>query len=456
MAACEIFSPSLLNKYNRNGPRYTSYPTALEFRSKLPQSLLTNAAADSSAKGLSLYIHIPFCHNLCYYCGCNKIVTRHQDKADRYLDYLEQEIALRSTAFRHMPVRQLHLGGGTPSFLTLAQQARLMTLLKQHFDLRPDLECSIELDPRGVTTEYLDGLYQLGYNRISIGVQDITPKVQAAINRIQSTSHIEELVAHAHHIGFSSVNLDLIYGLPHQTLQTFRATLSAVQSMAPQRISLFSYAHLPQRFAAQRKIKDEWLPQAGLKSQLMEMAMQVLQQAGYQQIGMDHFALPEDELAKAQRHGDLHRNFQGYTTQGELDLLGLGVSSISAVANVYAQNPKTLNGYYAALDGDGGLVDKGCVLSRDDEIRRYVIQQLMCNLTLDFSAVKRQFAIDVEEYFADELQRLKPFVNDGLMTVDNCGLRVYEAARVLIRAICMQFDAYLLPTVNHNRYSRVI
>ncbi|MFS1703314.1 oxygen-independent coproporphyrinogen III oxidase [Alteromonas sp. AMM-1] len=452
----DFFDPALLNKYNLNGPRYTSYPTALEFNNEVNDTSLVAAATDSPTRDLSLYVHIPFCHQLCYYCGCNKIVTRHADKADRYLDYLAKEIALRQKAFKHYKVGQLHLGGGSPSFFSIEQHTRLITMLKQAFDFKANAECSIEIDPRHVDKQYLTGLANLGYKRLSIGVQDINFDVQQAINRIQSTSHIAELVSHARETGFDSVNLDLIYGLPHQTEQTFKTTLAAVKAMDPERISLFSYAHLPDRFAAQRKIKEEWLPSAQTKLALMKLAMTSLTQTGYALIGMDHFAKQNDELAIAQQRGELHRNFQGYTTLGELDMLGLGVSSISAIYDMYGQNPKALNEYYAALDAGTSVVVKGTQLSRDDMIRRDVIMALMCNLQVSIADIEEKWDIDFYPYFAESIDKLTPFIQDELVSVSATSIDVDPKARLLIRIISMSFDAYLAGKLHQQRYSRVI
>lgn len=456
MQTIDFFDPALLNKYNINGPRYTSYPTALEFNADVCEQTLLNAAQTSPTSDLSLYVHIPFCHTLCYYCGCNKVVTRHADKADRYLDYLAKEITQRAGAFAHYNVQQLHLGGGSPSFLSAAQHARLMSMLRVAFNFSDEAECSIEIDPRTVDTDYISDLAAIGYRRISIGVQDTDFNVQQAINRIQSTAHIAALVEHARTVGFESVNLDLIYGLPHQTEQTFQTTLMAVKAMAPERVSLFSYAHLPERFAAQRKIKDEWLPSPELKLALMKQAMSTLSEVGYELIGMDHFAKASDELAIAQRNGELHRNFQGYTTRGDLDLLGLGVSSISAIFNMYGQNPKTLNEYYAALDETRSLTTKGVLLTRDDMLRRQVIMQLMCNLNLAIRDIESEWEIDFTSYFADALRSLEPFIDDGLVSVTAQHIRVAPKARLLIRIISMSFDAYLARQVTQRRYSRVI
>ncbi len=456
MAISELFDPARMQKYNINGPRYTSYPTALEFGEITHSSPVEHALSQSKARSVSLYLHIPFCHSLCYYCGCNKVVTRHSEKADRYLDYLAKEMAIRSVAFAGRKVEQIHLGGGTPSFLSERQQTRLMTLIKANFDVINNAEIGIEIDPRRVTPQYLKHLANLGFNRLSIGVQDTDYKVQDAINRVQSTSHIAHLVDYARAVNFKSVNLDLIYGLPHQTPDTFATTLAAVKAMQPERISLFSYAHLPTRFAAQRKIKDEWLPKPAEKTALMKQAVESLTRIGYELIGMDHFALPDDELAVAQRNDELHRNFQGYTTRGDLDLLGLGVSSISAIGNAYLQNPKTLNDYYGQLDSQQELAHRGLFLSASDMLRGYVIQQLMCNLALRFDEVEKRFAIDFTHHFAAELEALREFAEDGLLKITADGITVFPSARLFIRIICMTFDAYLKDTAHQHRYSRVI
>ena len=456
MQTIDFFDPALLNKYNINGPRYTSYPTALEFSGDVDEQTLLTAARQSPTEDLSLYVHIPFCHSLCYYCGCNKVVTRHAEKAERYLDYLAKEIEQRASAFDHYTVKQLHLGGGSPSFLSPAQHQRLMALLKTAFTFSDKAECSIEIDPRTVDTDYISQLAAVGYRRISIGVQDTDFNVQQAINRVQSTAHIAELVAHARTVGFESVNLDLIYGLPHQTAQTFKTTLAAVKAMDPERVSLFSYAHLPDRFAAQRKIKDDWLPSPEQKLALMKQAMTTLSEVGYELIGMDHFAKSNDELAIAQRNRELHRNFQGYTTRGELDLLGLGVSSISAIYDMYGQNPKTLNDYYTALDNQAGVTAKGVSLSQDDRLRRAVIMQLMCNLNLSICDIESEWNIKFNDYFADAIASLEPFIDDGLVSVTAQHIKVAPKARLLIRIISMSFDAYLAKQVSQQRYSRVI
>ena len=452
----QFFDTALLAKYNTSGPRYTSYPTALEFSDGFNELELTRAIADSKTDELSLYVHIPFCHSLCYYCGCNKIVTRHQSKADVYLDYLIKEINHRAMLFGHYRVRQLHLGGGTPSFLTDAQLKRLIDTLKAKFKFNEQLEMSIEIDPREIEVNKIDTLKALGFNRISIGVQDIDEKVQTAINRVQSTEFIGQLIERAKALAFDSVNVDLIYGLPHQTTETFARTLAQVKAFDVDRISLFSYAHLPSRFAAQRKLKDEWLPKADAKLALMRQAIETLTDYGYDFIGMDHFAKPDDELSIAQKLGRLHRNFQGYTTKGECDLLGLGVSSISAIGNSYSQNIKELTPYYQAIDAQEHAMEKGIALTADDLIRGDVIRELMCNLFLDKQAIEQKHQIDFNSYFEAELNSLQTFVDDGLVDNTQTTIMVSPRARLLIRNICMSFDAYMKKHLNQQRFSRVI
>ena len=452
----KLFNPQLLNKYNTSGPRYTSYPTALEFHDDFKQSDLISAIAKSTNTELSLYIHIPFCHSLCYYCGCNKIVTRQFDKADTYLDYLIAEIKSRSPLFQHYQVKQLHLGGGTPSFLTDQQMTRLITAIKENFTFIEQPEISIEVDPREIELSMMDHLASLGFNRLSVGVQDTDIKVQEAINRVQSTQFIADLITRAKSVGFKSVNVDLIYGLPHQNEQTFAQTLIDVNKMPIDRISLFSYAHLPSRFAAQRKLKDEWLPNATAKFALMQQAIEMLYDFGFDFIGMDHFAKPNDELALAQKAGKLHRNFQGYTTKGDSDLLGLGVSSISAIGNSFSQNKKELKAYYQQIDHAGQALDKGILLSQDDIIRGHVIRELMCNLYVDKQLINEKYDIDFDLYFESELNSLDTFIKDDLITVTKNEITVAAKARLLVRNIAMSFDAYMKKHLNQQRFSRVI
>ncbi len=446
---------SILQKYDANGPRYTSYPTALAFDDNFFNDDLVKAVKTSPNNDLSLYIHVPFCHSLCYYCACNKVVTRHQDKAEPYLEALFEEMTTRRNLFAHHNVQQIHLGGGTPSFLTESQIARLMHYVTRQFNVSDDAEISIEIDPRRMSLDYIDHLASLGFNRLSIGVQDIDPKVQQAINRVQSTQFIRDVVTRAKQVGFRSVNLDLIYGLPHQSTEGFQNTLNEVIEMTPERISLFSYAHLPERFAAQRKLRDEWLPNSETKLALMKQAIESFCAAGYKMIGMDHFALPSDELAVASERGQLHRNFQGYTTHADCDLLGLGVSAISAIGDCFSQNHKELGDYYKSIDMSGHGVAKGCKRNFDDQLRGYVIRELMCNLTVDKQDIANRFDVDFDDYFAQSLENLAGFVRDGLVHCNEHTIKISPSARLIVRNICMSFDAYIA-NQNQQRYSRVI
>ena len=456
MSAIQHLAPSILSKYNINGPRYTSYPTALEFHSEFTDVDLIQAIKSSERRDLALYLHIPFCHSLCYYCGCNKIVTRHRDKANDYLDKLIQEIETKADHFKDYRVRQLHLGGGTPSFLTPSQFSRLMQALRQHFPFAEKVEMGIEIDPREIELELLDHLRRLGFNRLSFGLQDTNKEVQEAINRVQDTEFVAQLINRGRTLGFESINLDVIYGLPHQTPERFNKTLEDVIRLDPNRISLFSYAHLPERFSAQRKIKDAWLPQGQAKMDLMLQAVGKLTQTGYIAIGMDHFAKPDDELAQAQVRGELHRNFQGYTTLGNCDLLGLGVSAISAIGKVFSQNEKHLKSYYQQIDSQGSAIDKGLVLSRDDLIRAALIKQLMCNFSLDIPQFEADWQLNFGQYFEAELANLSPFIADALVDFTPHTLEILGAGRLLVRTICMTFDKYMAKQVNKQRFSRVI
>jgi oxygen-independent coproporphyrinogen III oxidase len=452
----ELFDQALMNKYNISGPRYTSYPTALEFKEGFKQSDLLKAIDNSPNRELSLYIHIPFCHSLCYYCGCNKIVTRHSEKADVYLQYLAEEITAKAALFNDYEVIQLHLGGGTPSFLSKEQLSSLLSLLQDKFTFAKQCEMSIEVDPRQIQLEFADDLANLGFNRLSIGVQDIDPKVQKAINREQSIDFITQFVARAKQVGFRSINLDLIYGLPHQTPESFKLTLNWVNTLDVERISLFSYAHMPNRFAAQRKIRDEWLPNAEQKLALMKLSIETLCEFGYEFIGMDHFAKPDDELAVAQREGKLHRNFQGYTSKGDCDLLGLGVSAISAIGNCFSQNIKELPAYYKQIKQQQNAIEKGVVLSEDDLLRAEVIRELMCNLHLNKDAIEAKYLIKFDQYFSEAISSLVSFVNDGLLIISPHSISVKPKARLLVRLICMCFDTYMQQQSKLQRYSRVI
>jgi len=446
----------LIQKYNIAGPRYTSYPTALEFRQDYDESVFLQATQRYPDRPLSLYLHIPFCHKLCYFCGCNKQVTRQQHKADEYLDVLIQEIAARAPLFRQRTVSQMHWGGGTPTFLTPAQISRLMTCLRQYFHFAADAEISIEVDPREIELDVLNHLRAEGFNRLSMGVQDFNKQVQEKVNRVQDEAMIFALMARARELGYASTNIDLIYGLPLQTAESFAFTLQKVVELNPDRLSVFNYAHMPALFPAQRKIKDQDLPEVREKLDILRQTIATLTAQGYQFIGMDHFARRDDELAMAQRAGELHRNFQGYTTQGDSDLLGMGVSAISMIGDTYAQNQKELKHYYAAFRAEKTALWRGLQLSEDDCLRRDVIKNLICNFSLSFSEIEARYSIDFRRYFADDLSALLPLIEDGLVEYHDNGLVVTAKGRLLIRNICMCFDRYLREKASGAQFSRVI
>ncbi|MCL1099184.1 oxygen-independent coproporphyrinogen III oxidase [Shewanella gelidii] len=446
----------MIEKYNYSGPRYTSYPTALEFDDSFTEDRLLQAIQTSKSDKLSLYIHIPFCAKLCYYCGCNKVITRHQHKADQYIEYLTSEIVKRAPLFKNYQVTQMHWGGGTPTFLSPEQILTLSALIKEHFNFAEEGEYSIEVDPREIELTMLDTLKEAGFNRVSIGVQDFNKEVQVAVNREQDEQFIFDLMARAKALGFVSTNIDLIYGLPHQTPETFATTMQRVLDLDPDRLSVFNYAHLPARFAAQRKIKDEHLPSPKQKLDMLHQTIETLTGAGYQYIGMDHFAKPDDELSRLQNEGKLHRNFQGYTTQEECDLLGLGVSSISQIGDCYAQNQKDIRPYYEAIDAQGHALWKGCGLNRDDEIRRVVIKQIICHFELDMADIESKLGINFEEYFAEDLKLLQTFVDDGLVDITDRKMTISTTGRLLIRNICICFDVYYREKARQQQFSRVI
>ena len=445
----------LIQKYNISGPRYTSYPTALEFTEAYDETTFRLAAQRYPDRPLSLYIHIPFCHRLCYFCGCNKVVTRQQQKADAYLDALTAEIHARSALFRHRTVTQMHWGGGTPTYLSKTQITRLMTVLRQMFTFSGEAELSIEVDPREIELDVLDHLRAEGFNRLSMGVQDFNKEVQEKVNRVQDEQAIIDLIDRARKVGFSSTSLDLIYGLPMQTPESFAFTLKKVIDLNPDRLSVFNYAHMPALFAAQRKIKEADLPNAQQKMDILQQSIATLTAQGYQFIGMDHFARPGDELAVAQRKGKLHRNFQGYTTQGDSDLLGMGVSAISMIGDSYAQNEKELKTWYAAVEQKQTALWRGVKLTADDCLRRDVIKTLMCNFALnfaDFAPAGHSFG----DYFAEDMALLAPFIKDGLVECHSKGIQVTPKGRLLVRNICMCFDVYLRQKARTKQFSRVI
>ena len=456
-------SPALLKRFEGGGPRYTSYPTADRFVEAFTEEdyaaalhqRRTIGAKNSAA--LSLYVHIPFCESLCYYCACNKVITRHHERADRYLDYLAKEIELQTAQLgRGLPVSQLHLGGGSPTFMDDAQLGRLMGLLQSAFTFLPEAERSIEVDPRTVDAARLARLAGMGFNRLSLGVQDFDPAVQQAVHRVQPLSTVTALMGAARELGFASINLDLIHGLPRQTVASFERTLQQVCELRPERIALYAYAHLPERFKAQRRISADELPSPADKVQMLSQAIETLCAAGYVYIGMDHFALPGDPLAVAKRQGLLHRNFQGYSTQPDCDLVALGVSAIGHVGATYSQNAKTLDAYYDHLDQGRLPVDRGLALTRDDVLRRAVIMAIMCQGKVDFAAIGQAHLVDFADRFAPELAALGPLVAQGLVKLRDHELEVTETGWFFVRAIAMVFDRYLQADRNRARFSRLV
>ena len=449
MNTAPVWDQDLINRYNQSGPRYTSYPTAVQFDGHFDIQQYQQCAADSARamQALSLYVHIPFCSHVCYYCACNKIVTRRRDRADIYLRHLYREIELQSALFSHkQPVEQLHFGGGTPTFLSQQQLTALMQHIGNHFQLAPydHGDYSIELDPREVDWPMMNSLRECGFNRVSLGVQDLNPKVQAAVNRVQSDSMIQSVIDAARTMMFKSIHMDLIYGLPFQTPHSFMATIDRVIDMAPDRLSLFNYAHLPHRFKPQRRISEQDLPSPAMKLEILQQATSRLLAQGYVYIGMDHFALPDDELAIASETGTLHRNFQGYTTHRHCDLVGLGISAISQVGDTYSQNSVDETMYYAMINESRLPVVRGWKMNDDDKIRQAVIGQLICQCQLQIGDIERRFGINFREYFSDELEMLKPMMADGLLILNDDGLlEVLPKGVFLIRTICMQFDYYL-------------
>ena len=448
---------ALINKYNVSGPRYTSYPTALSLNEGYDKHDLISAVESSQSRALSLYVHIPFCSQLCYYCGCNKIITRHQSKADTYIDFLAKEIAAQAPLFKHYSVEQLHLGGGTPTFLTTQQMKRLITLLQQHFNFTSTTERGIEVDPRSLAENMLVDLRMLGFNRVSFGIQDFNDDVQLAVNRPQHADTVKQLITQARELGFKSINADMIYGLPLQTPESFKQTIEQLIELSPDRVSVFNYAHLPERFAAQRKIKEHDLPNAHDKLTMFKNTLEQMTQAGYQFIGMDHFAKADNELAIAQNEGKLHRNFQGYTTHGNCDLLGLGASSISQIGTAILQNKKELKHYYHSIETQSGCaLSKGMHLTHDDVIRADAIKQLICQFELNIDEFAKKYHIEFDTYFAEALVSLKPLIDENMVIIENNHISVTPRGNLFIRIICMCFDAHLQNKINATRFSRVI
>ncbi len=459
MTVC--FDTDLIIRYGGRGPRYTSYPTALQFSDEMTaDDYRENAiASNSSELPLSLYVHIPFCHTLCYYCGCNKIVTRNQDRVGRYIEMLYREIDMQSELFdKSRKIEQLHFGGGTPTYLDQQQLDDLMAKLRSAFtfDASDKREFSIEVDPRTVDEYDIRHLAELGFNRLSLGIQDFDPIVQKAVNRTQTTDDVLKLTLSARDAGFESISFDLIYGLPHQTVVSFDRTLDLVIGMQPDRLAIYNYAHLPQRFKGQRMINDADIPTPEVKLDILHRTIDTLCGAGYEYIGMDHFALPDDELVLARRDGTLQRNFQGYSTHRECDLVALGVSAIGHIGNVFAQSAVTTMEYEALIENGQLPISKGIAVDEDDLLRAEVIQSLMCYDKLSFDDFGKQHDIDFPSYFADEIERLRPLADDNLIKLDRSGIEITQQGRLLLRSIAMVFDRYINQASNDNRFSKAI
>ena len=458
------FDLDLIKRYDGRGPRYTSYPTAVQFHDGFGEAdykrfALASNGEQPAAQPLSIYVHVPFCHSLCYYCGCHKIITRHQHSADPYVEHLVEEMRLQGQLFdSRRPVDQLHFGGGTPTFLDDGQFQKVMDGLSRNFGLHQgdEREYSIEIDPRSVDKNTIPRLAEMGFNRLSLGIQDFDPEVQKAVNRLQDEEWTLFLIRQAREHGFRSVSVDLIYGLPKQTAESFTHTLDSVVRAQPDRIAAYSYAHLPEMFRAQRLIRNEDMPSAAEKLALLTRTVEYLTDRGYEYIGMDHFALPEDDLVKARYNGTLHRNFQGYSTHAELDLVGLGVSAIGKVGNSYSQSIKLRHDYYDAIDAGHVPVLRGVELTEDDVLRREVIHALMCGGVADMRQIEARHGISFPEYFPRELEEMQKLADDGLVEVDVDTIRVTPRGRFLLRSIAMPFDAYLAARLAEQRFSKVI
>jgi oxygen-independent coproporphyrinogen III oxidase len=453
-------SEALIRKFDKLGPRYTSYPTADRFNTAFTETSYTAYLHERAGRAgnppLSVYIHLPFCESLCYFCACNKIITKDHGRVSEYLRYLDQEMALVSAQLgTDRQTVQLHLGGGSPTFFNADELHQLMGMVRKHFTFTPDAELGIEIDPRTVQGETLSMLAALGFNRNSFGVQDFEPTVQEAVNRIQPLDMVERAVEESRRVGFESVNADLIYGLPKQTLESFSRTLDHLIRLSPDRIALYNYAHLPSRFKAQRLIVPGDLPSAELRLQIFIMSTRRLLDAGYVYIGLDHFAKPDDELNQARLNKSLHRNFQGYTTRAECDLIGFGVSAISKVGNSYSQAVRTVSAYYQHLDAGQLPIEKGFALSADDVLRRDIIMTLMCSASVDMPAINARYGIDFTSYFARELGLLQPYEEAGLIAIEPNAIHVTPKGRLFVRASAMVFDKYLTqPTTS--TYSKLI
>jgi len=456
-----VFDQELIEKYDYAGPRYTSYPTAPQFHEGFGEGQYRETAAKTNASGdpLSLYFHLPFCDTVCYYCACNKVVTKDRGQARPYLQSLHREIAMQGELFdRSRKVEQLHWGGGTPTFISHDEMRELMRITGEYFNLADDDsgEYSIEVDPREASADTIALLREIGFNRMSLGVQDFDPKVQRAVNRIQSEQQTLEVLQAARDQGFRSISIDLIYGLSFQSVESFTRTLDRIIEVGPDRLSVFNYAHLPERFMPQRRINEQDLPSPEEKLDILNMTIEHLTAADYVFIGMDHFARPDDELARAQRDGTLYRNFQGYSTHSECDLVAMGVTSIGTGGPTYSQNVRTIDEYTAQIDAGKLPIFRGIELNQDDLLRRDVITRLICHFKLDYASVEQCWGIRFSDYFASDLGRLDAMQRDGLLEMDASGIRVLPRGRLLIRNICMEFDKYLPPVSQQKNFSRVI
>lgn len=458
-----LISPDLLKRFDVPGPRYTSYPTADRFvdahgESQYVQALnLRGHSARAHAVPLSLYVHIPFCESLCYYCACNKIITGNYERALKYLASLKQEISLLLPHLgQGQAVSQLHFGGGTPTFFKDAELKDLMDTLKTAFQFQPGGEYAIEVDPRTVDTDRLQTLFDLGFNRLSLGVQDFDHQVQVAVHRVQTSEQVSSLMTEARRMGFESINLDLIYGLPMQSESSWATTLQTVVALKPDRVALYGYAHLPARFKPQRHIDVNTLPNANTKTAMLAMALEALQAAGYVYIGMDHFALPNDPLSVAKRQGRLHRNFQGYSTQPDCDLVSLGVSSIGSIGASYVQNAKNLEDYQDLLDQGRLPVERGISLSRDDLARRSIIMALMCQGHVDFESVELAHLLDFQQCFAKELAQMQVLAEQGLIELTDHAIHVTELGWYFVRAVAMVFDRYVQTDEQRAHFSKIL
>ncbi|MDZ4099102.1 MAG: oxygen-independent coproporphyrinogen III oxidase [Methylophilaceae bacterium] len=454
-------TPEILERFDVSGPRYTSYPTADRFVEAFGEDEYMQAIEQRRMGGmalpLSVYVHIPFCESLCFYCACNKIVTKHHERAAEYMEYLSREVDLYVNKMGcGQTITQLHLGGGTPTFFSDDELDALIAMLRRNFTLAPSGEYSIEVDPRTVDEARLKRLADMGFNRLSFGVQDFDAEVQKAVHRIQPAEQVFDLVAVARTLGFESINVDLIYGLPKQTEASFQRTLSQVASLRPDRIALYAYAHLPERFKPQRRIHNMELPSGHEKVIMLSNAIAAFMSNGYVYVGMDHFALPDDALAVAKRQGRLHRNFQGYSTQPDCDQISLGVSAIGRVGATYSQNAKTLEDYYDHIDQGRLPIVRGLSLTRDDLVRRAVIMALMCQGRVQYESIELAYLIDFKRYFEAELEQLKKLVADGLVEVDMYGIQVTATGWYFVRAVAMVFDRYLQADKNRARFSKII